>query len=345
MIKEYNNVSSETYLNRFLKDDELIRLLGSQGSYFPVMSMIHLAFLWNVMSKEGIWFPSCGVHGISDLLQEVVIGNEGEIKLNSGIKEILVEDNRAVGVELMNGDVYSAKWIIVNADYKKTVLKLMNKNNFSSEYLKHVKNSKYTSSELSVYLGINSDNLDLTKMRANHLFYRATYDDKNEGDPENFKNKEIEICDWSNKSPEFAPKGKKNLILRVTMPYEHFKHWKLGDKMKKDGYQEYKKNLARKLIKTVESILPGLSSSIEVMEVATPLTYEDWGQRSHGSIAGWNRDMKNIYMKHKSLIENPIPHLLHVGIYSFLEPFLGGVPTSIYSGCLAADHILQNNEI
>jgi len=343
LINENNNLSSELYLSNCLKDDTLIRLLGSQGSYPPIMSMTHLAFLWNLMSNEGIWFPSCGIHGISDLLNDVIINHRGEVRLNSNVKEILLERNRVVGVKLISNEIYNANWIIVNADYKKTILNLINKKNISQDFLESVKNSKYTTSELSIYLGIDPNKVDLTKMRATHLFYRAKLDDKNIQDPEDFKNKEIEICDWSKKSYNFAPKGKKNLILRVNMPYEHFEYWKVGEKKRKEGYKEYKRSLADKLIKIVDKILPGLSSSIEVMEVATPLTYEDWGQRTHGSIAGWNRDMTKIYLKEKALIENPFEHLLNVGIYSFLEPFLGGVPTSIYSGCLAADYILEKN--
>ena len=344
LIDENNTLSSKSYLKSCLKDDTLIRLLGSQGSYTPMMSMTHLAFLWNVMSIEGIWFPSCGIHGMSDLLNDVIIDNGGEVRLNSNVVEILLKDSKAVGVKLASNEVHESEWIIVNADYKKTVLNLINKKEIPQKFLDRVINSRYTSSELSIYLGIDPSEVNFTKMRATHLFYRSKFDEKKENDPEYFENKEIEICDWSSKSPLFAPEGKKVLILRVNMPYEHFEHWKIGEKKRKDGYDEYKRSLANKMIKVVENILPGISNSIDVMEIATPLTYEDWGQRSYGSIAGWNRDMTKLYFKKKSLIENPFENLLNVGIYSFLEPFLGGVPTSIYSGSLAADYILEKNK-
>ena len=37
----------------------------------------------------------------------------------------------------------------------------------------------------------------------------------------------------------------------------------------------------------------------------------------------------------------PIPNLLMTGIYAASELFLGGVPTAMYTGNLAADFILE----
>lgn len=343
-INEYNKISSKEVLDKYIKDDDLKRLLGSQGTFQPVMNMVHLAFMWNVMSKEGIWFPSCGIHGINQLLYESIIKNGGEIKLNSPVKEVLIENNKAVGVKTFDDQIYNSKWVVANADYKKVFLELINLKNLPKDHLNLVRNTAYTGSELCVYLGVDPKKVDLRKIRANHLFYRQKIENFKTKDLENFENKEIEICVWSNKTPEFAPNNKKSLVLRVNMPYSHFASWRLGEKRRKEGYLEYKRNLALKLIKTVENILPGLESAIDVMEIATPLTYSDWGQRYGGSVAGWSRDIKKIRINTKLLTENPIKNLLMVGIYSVLEPFLGGYPVSIYTGAIAADLILEKSK-
>lgn len=343
IIKKYNEINSKDLLNKYIKNDNLIRLLGSQGTFQPIMNMVHLAFMWNVMSKEGIWFPSCGIHGINQLLYEsCVIKNGGKIKLNTSVKEVLIKNNNAIGIKTVDDQIYNSKWVVANADYKKVFLELINPINLPKDHLNIVRNTAYTGSELCVYLGINPKKANLSRMRANHLFYRAKIDKSISKDPENFENKEIEICLWSNKSEKFAPEGKKSLILRVNMPYSHFKPWRLGEKKRKEGYLEYKSKIAFKLIKTVENILPGLQSAVEVMEIATPLTYSDWGQRYEGSVAGWSRDIKKIRLNTKLLTENPIKRLLMVGIYSVLEPFLGGYPVSMYTGTLAANLILES---
>ena len=342
LIEKYKNISSKIILDEYLKNDSLKRLLGTQGSYKPIMNMIHLAFMWNVMSLEGIWFPSCGIHGINEILAENIQKNGGEIKLNTPVEEILIENSKAMGVRINNTEFYHGEWVVVNADYKTVFLKLINPSNVSNSHLNTIKNTAYTGSELCVYLGIDPERVDLSRMRADHLFYRPKIKNTEHSDPENFENKEIEICIWSSKSPNFAPDKMKSLVIRVNMPYNHFERWRVGEKKRSKGYREYKFSLAEKLIKTTEQIIPGLSTSIQKIEVATPLTYRDWGRRFNGSIAGWSRDIKKINIKTKLLTETPINRLLMVGIYSVLEPFLGGFPVSMYTGQLAADLILEN---
>jgi phytoene dehydrogenase-like protein len=95
-------------------------------------------------------------------------------------------------------------------------------------------------------------------------------------------------------------------------------------------------------VETADHLLPGLSSSIEVMEAATPLTYQDWGHRRLGSIAGWTWSAdKTGELPGKLLVETPIPNLLTAGIYAATELFLGGVPTALHTGTLAARLILE----
>ncbi|MBD3196438.1 MAG: FAD-dependent oxidoreductase [Candidatus Lokiarchaeota archaeon] len=350
LVKKYSEMPSKEILNEEIKNSTLIRLLGSQGTYEPVMSMLHLGYMWNVMSEKGIWFPSCGIHGINKLLYNSIISNGGQIKLNTPIREIIIENGTIRGVKTENAVEFFSDYIISNADYKTTFLKLINKEQLSSDFYNLIKNNSYTGSEFCVYLGINPEKVDLDKARADHLFYRKdiieedNIDDKNEIRSGKFRNKEIEICFWSEKAKDSVPEDRKSLILRVNFPYELMKDWRIGVKKRKDGYQSYKEKLAQKLIKTVENILPGLSNSIVKMEIATPLTYQDWGKRFRGSIAGWSRDLEKVQGFDSELfIQTPIENLLMVGLYAAKELFLGGYPTSMYTGKLAADWIIKQN--
>jgi phytoene dehydrogenase-like protein len=87
-----------------------------------------------------------------------------------------------------------------------------------------------------------------------------------------------------------------------------------------------------------ERVLPGLSGAIEVMEAATPLTYRDWGGRFAGSIAGWGWEAgSSAGLPGRVLVRTPVPGLLVVGAYATTELVLGGVPTALFTGSLAAD--------
>jgi prolycopene isomerase len=349
LIKEFSNVSSKKFLDNYIENSDLKKLLGSQGTYEPVMSMLHLAFMWNVMSEKGIWFPSYGIHGINELLYDRIISEKGDVKLNTPIREIIIENGNVKGVITSGGTTYYSDYIISNADYKTTFLQLVDKAKIPEDFYLKIKKNSFTGSEFCVYLGIDPENIDLREMRAEHVFYRdqikpdPTLVEQDE-DLSTFKNKEIEICFWSEKSDNFVPENKKSILLRVNFSYDLMEKWRTGVKKRKQGYKEYKHELAAKLIKVVEGILPGLSESIIEMEIATPLTYRDWGKRFRGSIAGWSRDLRKVEgFTRELLIKTPIKNLLMAGLYASKELFLGGYPTSMYTGITAADYILELN--
>jgi len=346
LVKKYSKISSKKLLNKYIQNSDLKRLLGSQGTYNPVMSMLHLAFMWNVMSEKGIWFPSCGIHGINELLYNVIISNGGEVKLNTPVKKIMIKDECAQGVITEEGKEYLADFIVSNADYKTTFLNMVSKKDLTQKYYNIIKENAYTGSEFCVYLGISPKSINLNKVRAQHLFYRESMEKgeikEGDGDFKRFNNKEIEICVWSEKSGDFVPENKKSIILRVNFDYDLMKEWRLGVKKRKEGYYEYKKELAQKLIEVVENAIPGLSKNIVKMEIATPLTYQDWGKRFKGSIAGWSRNLDKVESFNRDiLINTPIKNLFMAGLYASKELFLGGYPTSIYTGNLAAGYILE----
>jgi phytoene dehydrogenase-like protein len=334
--------SCREILDRTIGHTQLRNLIGSQGTDPPEMSLLNLAFMWNIMSEVGIWFPSCGLDGLCHLLRGAVHSHGGDIKLAAPVAEIFVQDKCVGGVRTSQGDFYRAGWVVSNVDAKKTILELVDPSHLEGAYLEMIRDVPYTGSELCVYLGIDPRRTDLGRMKATHVFFRKEVRPEAGLNPEDFDNREIEICRWSDNALASVPAGRASLVLRVSFPYDYFSGWRTAEKTRKDGYKDYKIELARRLVKTVESILPGLSGSVEVMEIATPLTYRDWGQRSCGSIAGWTWSAESAsILPGELLIETPIRNLLMAGIYAATELFLGGVPTAMHTASLAADLILE----
>jgi prolycopene isomerase len=342
-IQAYSGMSSGAFLNQYFSDEHLINFLGSMGTHPPRMSLLNLALMWNVMSIEGIWFPSCGIHGMVESIKQTFLDYGGTLRTGSPVRKIRLKKGSAEGVECEDGQVHTASWIVSNADYKSTFFELLDREEIPQRFLGYLEKTPYTQSELCVYLGIDPQKVDFSAMRASHLFYRRAYDPKRTPDLEDFSHREMEICRWSDKMPEFAPDDKAALVLRIGFPYAHFARFRTGEKRRPAGYKQYKEKLAWALVRTAEHILPGLSSAVEVLEAATPISYRDWGQRYQGSIAGWTWDVKSEPTQGgKILVVTPVPGLLMAGIYAASELFMGGVPTAMYTGSLAADFILKN---
>jgi phytoene dehydrogenase-like protein len=329
-------------LEGFVADRDLVNLLGAMGSERPEMSILNLALMWNVMAGEGIWFPEPGVHVLADLLRERLMAAGGELRLATPVREIAVRDGRAAGVVTAAGETIDAAWVVSNADYKTTFLDLVGERGASRIDLDTIRGAPYTGSEICVYLGVRPEAVDLSAMRAEHLFYRHDLAAA-AGDPSDFERRDIEICLWSRQAPSLVPDGRAALILRAAFPYATFAPYRLGDRKRAEGYATFKWDLAARLVRAAERVLPGLSGAIEVQEAATPLTYRDWGGRFEGSIAGWSwAARREAGPAGRALVRTPIAGLLAVGAYASTELILGGVPTALSTGRLAADIILAN---
>ena len=323
-------------LDALFRMDPLKNFLGSQGTSRPEMSMLNLALMWRVMSEVGIWFPSCGVHGLAGRLLDAIRSAGGDVRLSTSVSGIIIDKGAAVGVRTATGDVLAAEWIISSADYKKTILELLPPESVPPEHRERVLLAPYTGSEFCVYLGLDRSAVDWSRWRADHLYFRTpggwTGDD--------FEDGEIEACRWSDNFPAAAPPGKCVVILRAPYPYERAASWRTGEKARAVGYLEFKERLARRMIAAAEAVLPGLSGAIESMEAATPLTYRDWGGRTRGSIAGWAWTAEAAgKLRSRLLIRTPIRGLLAVGIYSATELFLGGVPAALRTAELAVEAV------
>ena len=342
-VRRLSGVPAAGLLDRLMVDVHLKNFLGSMGTSRPEMSLLNLALMWNIMADEGIWFPSCGVHGLTDLLRRKVVEFGGEVRLSAPVRRILVRDGRAAGVRTAKGEDIGARFVVSNADYKTTFLDLLGPADVSGLDLEAVRSVPYTDSEFCVYLGVDPRRADLGAFRAEHLFYRKEIRDSGPADLEDFDDREVEICHWSRKAPEQAPAGRASLVLRTSFPYGHFASWRTGEKSRKEGYKEFKMGLARRLVRTAESVLPGLAGAVEVLEAATPLTYRDWGGRYEGSIAGWSWAARESgALPGKMLVRTPVGGLFAAGAYAASELFLGGVPTALYTGSLAAEYVLAD---
>ncbi len=337
-IERLAGASCGERLDALLRPAALKNFLGSQGTSRPGMSMLNLAFMWRVMAEAGIWFPSCGIHGLAARLLDAVRAAGGEVRLQTGVSGILLDGGSAAGLRTDDGGFFAADWIISTADYKKTFLELLPAGSISPEYLEIVRTVSYTGSEFCVYLGLDRALVDWSRWRADHLYFRAPG-----GWPGNgFEDQEIEACRWSDNFSGAAPPGRCVVLLRAPYSYDKTEPWRTGEKTRAAGYREFKDDLARRMIAAAESVLPGLTAAVEVMDAATPLTYRDWGGRTRGSIAGWTWTAEAAgKLGGRLLIRTPVRGLLAAGIYSATGLFLGGIPTALRTAELAAEAVLS----
>jgi all-trans-retinol 13,14-reductase len=351
-----SDISASEYLSGLIKDWRLRRILGSIGTREPYSNFTLLAAMWNLMSHEGIWFPEEGMQSFCERLVRAVVGNNdgsGEIRLNEDVARIRVEKGRVLGVILRDGTEIDANSVISNADYKTAFLKLMDPKMIPPEWYDAVFRARLTGSVFQVCLGVDTGKADLSAFeKATRLIYRRSGRDVQEResldwtvqeiDPDALASQELEVSLWGRDWEMVSSEGRAPIVIRAEAAYKHLVQYRSGWRQRSPKYQEYKIRLARAIIREVENLIPGLAKAILVMDVATPLTFEDQGGRSEGAVAGWSWDYEDFRdEKPRELILTPIKGLYMAGYQAFSALFMGGVPTAMESGKRAAEAVLQ----
>ena len=121
--------------------------------------------------------------------------------------------------------------------------------------------------------------------------------------------------------------GNAVIVIRTEAEYSHFAKYRSGWRQRSPNYQEYKTRLAQALIREIDDLIPGLEKAILVMDVATPLTFEDQGGRSGGAVAGWSWDYEDLRDDQpKELIGTPITRPLCGWLSGIFSPLHGRNP-------------------
>ncbi len=348
VLEHWGKVSAKRLLDRHLKDRHLKDILGSQGTSEPVMSVILLSQMWRFMSREGIWHTGGGIGVVPELLAARVRAFGGEIRLGKRVERIMVDEGAVAGVELTGDALIKSPIVISDADYKETILRLLPPGTILADEQEAVSRMPLTPSAFTVFLGVKKELVDLSAFHADHILVKLMEGkpvqwEQKRACPEDFLQDEIWLSLWSRHDPHLAPSGCEALIIKVSAPYGIFAPFSgAGRRRHHEHYYLMKEEIADALIDAAANVIPGLPSAVIVREVATPLTYQDWGHRSEGSVAGWSwRFGDHPEPCTRSLAITKISGLLMVGLQSFTRLFYGGMGTSMYSGRYAADLVLS----
>jgi prolycopene isomerase len=145
---------------------------------------------------------------------------------------------------------------------------------------------------------------------------------------------------YDNLGPGFSPKGKNTLNIIATQGFDYWKKFETdyfyGNK---DAYTKEKMRLADILIDKVEkTLLPGLRKSIEVIEVATPLTNVRFTSNPRGAIYGWDQTVDNSGNR-RFPQTTPIKNLYLSGAWTFPG---GGYGACIPSGLTCFSRVMAD---
>lgn len=344
---KYAPFSLKRVINWHVKDPLLQAILniqfGNHGLPPAKASFVMHAAIMHHYAKGG-FYPMGGGGALVKAMTNKIKKNDGQIKTSTTVKRILVEGDKkknAVGVELASGEKIYAERVISNADPAITYLDLVGKEHLSKRLFKKLNKTTYSCTSLMLFLtvdmdvkkaGLDSGNIWLTPNRD----FDAAYEDMQKTnilDGDEFSGMFISCT--SLKDP-ISFDGRYHTIEAITyINYDAFKAFENEDKERSEAYLAFKEQLIQKFLRSLEKVVPGITSNIVHQELGTPITNEYYINTTRGNVYGTEKSLKHIgpfAYNQKSEIENL--YLCGASIVSH------GVAGASYSGVQTAAAIL-----
>jgi len=287
-LMKYKNISLKDFSNKF--KNRFLRENFPKVFDLPDFSMAIVFFHFGWLHKKSSGYPVGGSNNFIKKITDRYTGLGGNIIYNNKIKKILIDNNKAIGVLTENGECFYADKIIYSAYLKNKSFKLLG-NNTSINLDKKRNDLKPFPSLIQVSIGINND-----LSRSPHV---VLYNLKKPIFIGGVKHDVLKV-EHSSYDDTLTPKGKS--LIKVIF-FSDYKYWEdiYSDRVK---YHIEKNEIKKIVINELKKIYQGIEGQIEMIDVATPITYKRYTGNYKGSFEGWLIDTKTIDIKINSTIIN-----------------------------------------
>jgi phytoene dehydrogenase-like protein len=157
-------ISAAEFLDDYFETDLVKAAMASAGIigtalgvHSPGSSYILLHHVMgDVDGSIGAWgLPRGGMGAIADSLAGALKEHGGELRTSAGVQKVLVENRKAVGVVLENGDEIRARIVVSNLDAKRTFTRIMDKKDLPEGIYEKAENFKIRGSSGKVNIALS----------------------------------------------------------------------------------------------------------------------------------------------------------------------------------------------
>ena len=165
LIRLRSHLSVYSYVSRFIRDDFLRQVFSFHpllvgGNPFDTTSIY--AMIHYLEREWGVWYAMGGTGALVDALGRLTSELGGEIRLDSEVREILVDgqSRRVRGVRLGDDSVIEADAVVCNADVGYSYLELIDARHRRKYTDRRISRMRYAMSLFVIYFGTRRRYLD-----------------------------------------------------------------------------------------------------------------------------------------------------------------------------------------
>ncbi|MCK5219224.1 NAD(P)/FAD-dependent oxidoreductase [bacterium] len=248
------------------------------GPPSKVAAVSYIMLMMEFMAGE-LYTPKGGIIKFPQALNKALEKYGGETKLNSQVTNIIIENNRATGVDLADGQRLKAKYIIAACDATTALLKLAGKNHLKPAFIKRIEETPTSPCLLVSYMSLDKDLLKAGYTPAHHLVsHTYNYDELYD----NLEARMYSESDYNHSlnlasiaDPSLSPEGFSTLQIQLNVPYQP-----------QGGWKKIKENIGNIQIKRAKKVIPDIEEHIVVQEIASPRSFETITGSRYGAV-GW----------------------------------------------------------
>jgi phytoene dehydrogenase-like protein len=320
VLAKWSSLSMGEFKSRF--KDPLVGLAFEQAfaPEFPVL-FIMMTLVWLHRKEAG--YPVGGSLPIARGMEKRFVDLGGVIHYRSKVKRILVDRGTAVGVELEDGTQHRADYIVSAADAHATIYDMLDGAFVDEEVRKLF--SEYKPFDPLVYVGVG---------------VRRTFQDEAHvvsgtlvrlGQPLTIGPQTLEriMIHPYNFDPTMAPPGCTTIVSMIPSQWDYWHELQQN----REAYQQEKARIGQAVVHELDRRYPGLAEQVEMVDVATPVTFHRYTGNWRGSFEGWLATPKTF----RTRIRKTLPGLDGFYMIGHWVEAGGGLPPAAASG----RHVVQ----
>ena len=326
LLKKWNGMTIAEFAarlkNRFVRAALLQIWLPEMSAFVLVMTLA-----WFHGRQAG--YPVGGSLPLAKAVEKRLLDLGGSVEYRARVAEILVENHRAVGIRLADGREERAEYVVSATDLHATVYDML-----GGRYVDDTVRSWFDAFlpfPPLVFVGVGvAREFPEVPLSSSGISLSLS-------EPLRLGGRTVERMQFRifNYDPTMAPVGKTTITSMLMADHDYWKELS-QDRM---AYEAEKATIAAAVVKVLDQRFPGLAGQVEMVDVATPMTFERYTGNWRGSFEGWQPTPANMTLE----MPNRLPGLDGLLLAGQWVAPGGGLPSGVMTGRQVTQWICHND--
>ncbi len=347
-VLKFSDQTTLSAIQKITNNEKLIGVLTAQYGDYGLQPSESSFYMHAVLANhymDGAGYPIGGAPRFAQTIVPVIEESGGAVLSQAKVKQIIVKNNKALGVTMEDGNEIFASTIISDAGVVNTFSSLLPKEVINQHGLeKKLKEISPSLAHMGLYVGIqeSGNNLHLPKCNYwifpdeyNHALNQQSYTNLDSSLPVAFAS----FPSIKDPESEINHPGRTTAEVIILVPFAWFQKWSNAERHGRgDDYKQMKEKIAKQMLEQLYRVAPQLKGKVDYYEVSSPLSSRYYVGHPKGEIYGVAHTPKRFRQKFLKSY-TPVKNLFLTGQDAMIASISGGV----MGGVLCASAILKKN--